>query len=151
MTTTPVSQPTLIEDLRRSVTSLTHQYEHLNAHSHTLYKENTSLDARLKDATTERDAIKDALAHVFPYAIYREKRPDLASLSDKQLIDHFVAHGINEGVNLKASLLSDELEGLRAQKAEDAARISLLKEKTRHTTEQLDLLKDLFIRANTKP
>ena len=130
MTTIPVSQPTLIGDLRKSISSLGDQF---------------------KDTATERDAIKVALAHVFPYAIYREKRPDLDSFSDKELIDHFVAHGINEGVNLKASLLSDELEELRAQKAEDAARISLLKEKTRHTTEQLDLLKDLFSRANTKP
>ena len=130
MTTTPVSQQTLIEDLRKSVGSLADQF---------------------KDTATERDAIKDALAHVFPYATYREKRPDLDSFNDKQLIDHFVAHGISDGVNLKASLLSDELEGLRAQKAEDDARISLLKEKTRHTTEQLDLLKEIFSRVNTKP
>jgi len=50
--------------------------------------------------STVRDALEACLSHVFPYSIYRENRPDLAAFDDKQLVEHFVTHGINEGTDL---------------------------------------------------
>lgn len=96
-----------------------------------------------------------ALRHVFPYTTYRQQRPDIASFSDEDLVDHFVVHGIHEGVNLQFSALEgtlqSQLQQLRAEREAETARVELLQEKSRHTAQQLDLLKDLFARLMVNP
>jgi hypothetical protein len=97
------------------------------------------------------EKLQTALQHVFPYPNYRHVRPDLAAFNDQKLVEHFVAHGIHEGVNLQFSAVEGELQQLRAHQAEETARLELLNEKTRHTAQQLDLLKDLFARLMVNP
>jgi hypothetical protein len=92
-----------------------------------------------------------ALHHVFPYTNYRLLRPDLSSFTNEELVEHFAAYGIDEGVNLQFSGVEDELQQLRAHQAEQTARLEILNEKTRHTSQQLDLLKDLFARLMVNP
>jgi hypothetical protein len=99
--------------------------------------------------------ILSALRHVFPYTTYRQQRPDIASFSDEDLVDHFVMHGIHEGINLQfstlESTLQSQLQQLRAEREAETARVELLQEKSRHTAQQLDLLKDLFARLMVNP
>jgi len=116
-----------------------------------LQAERETLSAQHHELSVAQDARLAALREVFPYATYREQRPDLSSWSDEELVDHFVAYGIHEGVNLKFSGVESELQRLRASLAADAARAELLNEKTRHTSEQLDLLKDLVARLMVTP
>lgn len=100
----------------------------------------------------EREArLHVALRHVFPYSSYRDKRPDLDAFNDQDLVEHFVNQGINENVSLEFSAVASELQQLRADLAANAARIELLREKSRHTAQQLDLLKDLLVRAMMNP
>jgi hypothetical protein len=87
-----------------------------------------------------------ALQHVFPYAAYREKRPDLYGFSDPQLLEHFLNTGIYEGVELYFSTVHSELQQLKSDRSTQAARASLLNEKSSHTAQQLEILKDLFSR-----
>jgi hypothetical protein len=89
--------------------------------------------------------------HVFPYTNYRLLRPDLSSFTNEDLVEHFAAYGINEGVNLQFSDVENELQQLRAHQAEQTARLEILNEKTRHTSQQLDLLKDLLARLMVNP
>jgi SAM-dependent methyltransferase len=49
----------------------------------------------------ELNALKASLSHVFPYAAYREKRPDLSTFNDQQLVEHFTTFGIREGVDIQ--------------------------------------------------
>jgi len=92
-----------------------------------------------------------ALRHVFPYATYRRLRPDLAAFTDPQIVDHFVNHGINEGVTLQFSVVEDELNRLEAERSAEIERLELLNKKSRHTAQQLDLLKDLLARLMVNP
>ena len=98
-----------------------------------------------------RDGLLTALRHVFPYASYLDQRPDLISLNDNDLVDHFVNTGIREGVNLDVRAGEGELKQLRASLEEASAKTELIKEKTRHTAAQLDVLKDIFIRMAVQP
>ena len=101
MTSTPQVQPDLINDLRRHVRSFADQHQQLNASRSSLQEERDSLALQLKEAKAELDACKETLNHVFPYAAYREKQPDLAEFNDLELVEHFSKCGIHEGTNLK--------------------------------------------------
>lgn len=101
--------------------------------------------------TVRRDPLMTALRHVFPYSTYRQLRPDIAAFSEQALVDHFVDHGIHEGINLQFSCVESELQQLRAEQDAQSKRSELLNEKTRHTAQQLDLLKDLFARLMVNP
>jgi hypothetical protein len=92
-----------------------------------------------------------ALQHIFPYSAYRTKRPDLAQFKDPDLVDHFVFHGIHEGVDLNFALIENELHQLQEKRAEEASRLELLEIKTRQTAMHLDLLKELFARLMVTP
>jgi len=69
--------------------------------------------------------IMEALHHTFPHAAYREMRPDLAEFDDHSLVEHFVAHGIHEGVDLKGERILSESQRLRTEIAEAAAKLAL--------------------------
>jgi hypothetical protein len=113
----------------------------------------------LQELTAEASKTKEALKHVFPYKAYKEKRPDLAGFANDQLVDHFIDAGIFEGVNLQFSALENGLQSQlqqlqaerEAEREAETARVELLQEKSRHTAQQLDLLKDLFSRLMVNP
>lgn len=92
-----------------------------------------------------------ALHHVFPYPTYRIKRPDLASFQNQELVNHFAFYGIREGVDLQFESAYKEMQELRAQQAECAAKLQLLENKARQTAQQLELLKELFTRLMVTP
>jgi hypothetical protein len=56
-----------------------------------------------------------ALSHVFPYSVYRNKRPDLSDLKDDGLMRHFVNNGINEDVDLRFGILEAEIQQLKGK------------------------------------
>jgi cell division protein FtsB len=109
----------------------------------------------LDSQAAREQQLLSALSHVFPYTTYRQQRPDIASFSDEDLVDHFVVHGIHESINLQFSALESNLQSqlqqLRAEREAETARVELLQEKSRHTAQQLDLLKDLFARLMVNP
>jgi hypothetical protein len=94
-------------------------------------------------AAYERD--RAALDHLFPYSAYRSRRPDLASLDDLQLIDHFVAYGIHEDVDLSySSLLEHEKLQSEGLADESRARADFLEMHSLRTAAQLDLLNTII-------
>lgn len=101
-------------------------------------------EARQKGSRQER--ILEALRHVFPAQVYRERRPDLAAISNDALVDHFINHGIQEGTDLRPDNLTEELQQLREARQQEAARNALLERKMHDTAQQINLLKDMFIR-----
>ncbi|QVL52597.1 MAG: hypothetical protein KFB97_14585 [Cyanobium sp. M30B3] len=113
----------------------------------------------LQELAEQASKTKEALRQIFPYNVYKEKRPDLAAFTDHQLLDHFVNTGIHEGVNLQFSALENALQSQlqqlhaerEAEREAETARVELLQEKSRHTAQQLDLLKDLFARLMVNP
>lgn len=68
---------------------------------------------------------QEAFDLIFPYAAYREKRPDLAHLSDPELVAHFMAHGRHEGVHLDHESLHHEWQQRSADLAHTAADLPL--------------------------
>jgi hypothetical protein len=95
--------------------------------------------------------LKAALSHVFPYATYRSKRPDLMKFKDPELVNHFVVYGLHEGVELQFSSTQREMQGIREEMAQQEARLSLLESKSRHTAQHLEMLKELFARLMVNP
>ena len=51
------------------------------------------------------DVVIQALSNLFPYGFYRDLRPDLAQLSDLDLIRHYCRDGSDEGVELVEGVL----------------------------------------------
>jgi hypothetical protein len=100
----------------------------------------------IQEYETREDKIMAAINHVFPYTAYKEKRPDLADFSDEKLVEHFIASGIHEDVNLQFSAVDSELRNLRSHVSEQATRLEMLTEKSRLFAQQLDLLKELVSR-----
>lgn len=106
---------------------------------------------KLHDLESNFNMLLQALRHVFPYATYRKLRPDLSEFTEPQIVDHFVTHGIHEGINLQFSNMEAQLQMLEAERLSDTARLELLNEKSRNTAQQLELLKDLLTRVMVNP
>lgn len=93
----------------------------------------------------------EALQHVFPYPVYRERRPDLGEFANDALVDHFINNGIQEGTDLRFDSIAAELGQLRDARQQEAARNALLERKSQDTAQQIDLLKDMFTRLMANP
>ena len=61
------------------------------------------------DQIDDDDVVIQALSNLFPYGFYRELRPDLAQLSDLDLIRHYCRDGSDEGVELVEGVLMPHL------------------------------------------
>ena len=68
----------------------------------------------------------NGLKAIFPYSAYREKRPDLDHISDPDLISHFLADGIHEGVDLQFSSLQSEWKQSNQERPEGGSFLDLL-------------------------
>ena len=65
------------------------------------------------DQIADDDVVIQALSSLFPYCFYRSMRPDLAQLTDLELIRHYCRVGRNEGVELaEGVLMNHALEAL---------------------------------------
>ena len=60
---------------------------------------------RQMDQIDDDDVVIQALSNLFPYGFYRDLRPDLAQLSDLDLIRHYCRDGSDEGVELVEGVL----------------------------------------------
>ena len=60
---------------------------------------------RQMDQIDDDDVVIQALSKLFPYGFYRDLRPDLAQLSDLDLIRHYCRDGSDEGVELVEGVL----------------------------------------------
>ena len=61
------------------------------------------------DQIDDDDVVIQALSNLFPYGFYRDLRPDLAQLSDLDLIRHYCSVGCIEGVELAKGVLMPHL------------------------------------------
>ena len=61
------------------------------------------------DQIDDDDVVIQALSNLFPYGFYRDLRPDLAQLSDLDLIRHYCSVGCIEGVELAEGVLMPHL------------------------------------------
>jgi hypothetical protein len=107
--------------------------------------------AEAQQRLTCLDRTQETLRHVFPYQAYRERRPDLAGLSNDELLDHFINNGMQEGTDLRFDVIASELSEIRQARHQEAARNALLERKTQDTAQQIDLLKDMFTRLMANP
>ena len=57
------------------------------------------------DQIDDDDVVIQALSNLFPYGFYRDLRPDLAQLSDLDLIRHYCRVGRDDGVELAEGVL----------------------------------------------
>ena len=96
----------------------------------------------------ERDQLVNAFLHVFPYAIYREQRPDLASKSDQQIAEHFSHHGIREGVSLEGAVIADKLRSLQEENQALQAKQDDLEALIADYASRLSVLQDLFVKLS---
>ncbi|MCP9889363.1 glycosyltransferase [Cyanobium sp. ATX 6A2] len=80
----------------------------------------------LENCQSSQARVLEALHQCFPHALYRKKRPDLEGFNDQRLVEHFIDHGIHEGVDLDLGEALRESEQLRAELAEANAQLSLL-------------------------
>ena len=97
----------------------------------------------------ERDQLAQAFLHVFPYAIYRDRRPDLASMNDQQIAEHFACHGIREGVSLEATVIADILlKSLQEENQTLQAKQDDLEALITDYTSRLSVLQDLFVKLS---
>ena len=81
------------------------QYQELTGSRDALQAELETLLEQQEALGVARDGLIAALHHVFPYASYRDQRLDLVSMSDNDLVNHFVSYGIHEGVNIQSNRL----------------------------------------------
>lgn len=100
------------------------------------------LELKMNALIDRRDKLNAALSLVFPYAAYRRERTDLSDYSDTEILEHFVAYGIHDKVNIQPSIMESKLEQLQAERSAQDALLELLKEQARQTAQQLDLLKE---------
>lgn len=91
-------------------------------------------------------AYKAALDHLFPEALYRQKRPDLETLDRSDLISHFVHHGLREGTQLNVAELESMVSRLQQERDRLEAQLTELGARAEQTSEQLAVLKDLVAR-----
>ena len=82
--------------------------------------------AELEEGESRYTSTLKALSLTFPYKAYRNKRPELEHLSDPDLIAHFIAHGMSEGVELDFASLQSEWEKSRSEQPEVASFLPLL-------------------------
>ena len=61
------------------------------------------------DQIADDDVVIQALSSLFPYSFYRALRPDLAQLTDLELIRHYCRVGRNEGVELAEGVLMNHV------------------------------------------
>lgn len=99
-----INQQAELESLRRQVSTI------ISQHQRELAKSNRNYSEVLK-----------ALSLTFPYAAYREKRPDLNQLSDPELLSHYRAHGMLEKVDLRFSALQEEWQQQSDERPEDGS------------------------------
>lgn len=92
------------------------------------------------------DAYKAALEHLFPEALYRQKRPDLEALNRNDLIAHFVHHGRQEGTVLDVAEMENRIRRLQQERDRLQVQIAELGSRAEQTSEQLAALKDLVAR-----
>lgn len=91
-----------------------------------------------------------ALIHIFPKEIYLAKRPDLDFLTDiNKLLEHFINHGIHEGVNLDYATLHDEMV-TQATEANNTlqAKLNELEVLVGDSSKRLSFIHDLFVRLS---
>lgn len=82
--------------------------------------------AELEESECRYTQTLNALSLIFPYEAYRNKRPELEHLGDRDLIAHYIAHGMSEGVELDFSTLQSEWKQDRSEQPEVASFLPLL-------------------------
>lgn len=114
-------QVEILEDLRKNLGIFLDQHQRSSTSCKDLLDEKNSLSldlaavsAELDAVAAERNAFLTALSHIFPYDSYRDQRPDLVLMSNIDLVNHFVNHGIHEGVDIQFKKLSRKIKQIHA-------------------------------------
>jgi chromosome segregation ATPase len=129
--------------LEQRLEEANHKLFELNDKHINLEHERDQLSNKLYDQSAKYEKIMTAFRDVFPYRLYREKRPDLVAMEDIDLVNHFLEHRIDEAIVLSYGDAEREINALRETLAEKTSGYELLKEKSRNTSIQLELLKEL--------
>jgi DNA repair exonuclease SbcCD ATPase subunit len=116
---------------------------------HDLTEERDGLIKKLGNAEKHLQQTKEALHHIFPKEPYRERRPDLESISDDGLVEHFTYHGIHEGVALDYNTLREALLAIpNAANHDLAIKMSELETLIDDNAKRLSFMNDFFIRLS---
>lgn len=139
----------LLRDIRARLLQQQAKYRVIECERDSCKADVESLRAEYERLRATCERVQAALLHVFPYSAYRERRPDLASLNDLQLIEHFTVYGIDEGVDLSYSYLNDQQQ-LRDLIDEAKSKADFLEKRSLNTAAQLDILKDIVAKLLVK-
>jgi chromosome segregation ATPase len=121
-------------------------WEQWSAERAQLLEQQAMLQARITAAEGTRDSILTAMTRIFPADYYRSQQPELAQVSDQDLIDHFIGHGQSLELPPYHHVLQAELANLAQQRDEARAKLSLLEANFAQTTSEISTLKDLLSR-----
>ncbi len=146
MTTDLSSQSDLITQLRSRVEGMA---ERAGQERDVLRAERDQVVQERDVLREEHDQVMKALLHVFPYEHYAEARPDLARMTNEELVIHFVRAGIHDGLSLECSMLCEKLEAMHVEKSKLlVARLSELEVLVSDYSARLSVLQDLFVRLS---
>ena len=115
----------------------------LNAERIELKAERDKLQEENNRLATDKQQLRAALEHVFPYETYKEKRADLSQHDDSQLIDHFARGGINEGVDLCHAPMRQRLEDCQKENRKLHKESALIQQELSKAQIHMELLKEL--------
>lgn len=87
--------------LKRQNKDLSCKYDLLKKDLNKISGQKRELQDSLSSATGHSAMLKAAYLHVFPYSHYRSIRPDLDSMDDIEIADHFFMYGLSEGCSIQ--------------------------------------------------
>jgi chromosome segregation ATPase len=87
--------------LKRQHKDLSCKYDLLKEDLNKISGQKREIQDLLSSATGHSAMLKAAYLHVFPYSHYRAIRPDLDSMDDIEIADHFFMYGLNEGYSIQ--------------------------------------------------
>ena len=103
-------------------------------------------------ALSVNDPVLQLILDIFPCDFYRQKRPDLSELSDRELIVHYWQFGRHEGIDLTISNVHDAIqESVRADYHSQIkslnGRIRELESLISSSNSQISVLQELIVRS----
>lgn len=128
-----------LEALREQLSQSSRELEVMRAESEEKAQQQAALALKL-------ERVNAALSHLFPYDLYRQKRPDLQTYTDAALMEHFVAHGLQEGSHLVFAEIQTAADTLKQERDRLQAELVATGAQAEQAAQQLAVLKDLVAR-----
>ena len=115
-----------------------------------IWKVNQFLEIK-KSYQKSIDNLNDIVKTIFPYELYKKKRPDLKSFNNEELINHFSKFKDKEKVNLSESNYINQLEDIYKQQNQIINKMNELSKKSNHSKISNDAESELSFLKKNRP